>query len=399
MPADLKKGSKGKAVKDLQTFLGMEPASIDGNFGDGTTAALNSWKKSLGLPEDGIVDSQTRILIAYQKFAKVSLEQAIDLDEIDYEGIESYAEQTGIINSALNTTADQTATNVSQVASENLLEGLVAPLPKSIVQSTPTETTEMSDFMAGLAGLDSLFKTQTQPAVSNATSQVINNTTVANAVNTYNQANQTNVEASRVVSNANTNLAMNAETVIANQNSAIQQLNNLQEYLNPAVITTIQNKEAAIKEATTRLESSNIAQMTERTATVNQDKSIESARVESSELISQSETAQIIRPVNPVVQSVDSMKTQVSTAIQNVGSDLSKTVSTIKNGDQINTSNVTQVDQSSIYTAGKPEKPMTESIAQAEDKEVRNYNNRMNDATLNAIYELLAGGIKVKLSS
>jgi len=42
---------------------------------------------------------------------------------------------------------------------------------------------------------------------------------------------------------------------------------------------------------------------------------------------------------------------------------------------------------------------MTESVAKAEDQAVKNYSNHMNDVMLNAIYELLASGIKVKIST
>ena len=386
MPADLKKGSTGKAVKDLQTFLKMDEASIDGNFGDGTVAALNFWKKSVALPEDGIVDSQTRIAIAYQKFSEVALAQAIDIDETDYDGVEEYAEMNNIIKTAAESSPEQTANTITQTTSENLLEGLTAPLPKSVT-STPAANTEVDDFMAALAGLDNLVKPATPAPISNATTQIINNNAVTAANSIYEQANQTASTTSTVISNVESNLTTNASTAINNQNAVIQKLNNLTEYLNPATINTVQTNNTQIQEAAARLEASNIS------------KTVETSRVESSELISQASTNQIIRPENPVVQSVDLMASQMSTSIQNLGTDLSKTVSTIKSGDQINTSSVTQVDQSSIYSMNKPETPMTESIARAEDQAVKNYNNRMNDATLNAIYELLASGIKVKISS
>jgi hypothetical protein len=398
MPADLKKGSTGKAVKDLQTFLKMDEASIDGNFGDGTVAALNSWKKSVALPEDGIVDSQTRIAIAYQKFSEVALAQAIDIDETDYDGIEEYAEMNNIIKTAAESSPEQTANTITQTTSENLLEGLTAPLPKSVT-STPAANTEVDDFMAALAGLDNLVKPATPAPISNATTQIINNNAVTAANSIYEQANQTASTTSTVISNVESNLTTNASTAINNQNAVIQKLNNLTEYLNPATINTVQTNNTQIQEAAARLEASNISKLTESATASEKTQTVETSRVESSELISQASTNQIIRPENPVVQSVDLMASQMSTSIQNLGTDLSKTVSTIKSGDQINTSSVTQVDQSSIYSMNKPETPMTESIARAEDQAVKNYNNRMNDATLNAIYELLASGIKVKISS
>jgi len=398
MPADLKKGSKGKAVKELQTFLNMDEASRNGNFGDGTVAALNSWKKSVGLPEDGIVDSQTRIAIAYQNVVKVSLAEAIDIDETDYAGIEKYAEMNNIIRSAAESSPEKTANTITQTTSENLLEGLTAPLPKAIV-STPAENTEINDFMAALAGLDNSIKPATPAPISNATTQIINNNAVTTANSIYEQANQTASATSTVISNVESNLTTNASTAINNQNAVIQKLNNLTEYLNPATINTVQTNNTQIKEAAARLESANISKLTESTTASEKTQTAETSRVESSELISQASTNQIIRPENPVVQSVDLMASQMSTSIQNLGTDLNKTVSTIKNGDQINTSNVTQVDQSSIYSMNKPETSMTESVAKAEDQAVKNYSNHMNDVMLNAIYELLASGIKVKIST
>lgn len=52
----LKKGSRGKQVKDLQEFLGL---SADGVFGPGTEAAVKKWQKENGLNDDGIVGPKT----------------------------------------------------------------------------------------------------------------------------------------------------------------------------------------------------------------------------------------------------------------------------------------------------------------------------------------------------
>ncbi|MEM9214092.1 MAG: peptidoglycan-binding protein [Cyanobacteria bacterium P01_F01_bin.150] len=59
---NLKKGAKGDRVKALQTQLkqkGFNPGIIDGDFGNGTEAAVIAFQKSEGLLADGIVGRQT----------------------------------------------------------------------------------------------------------------------------------------------------------------------------------------------------------------------------------------------------------------------------------------------------------------------------------------------------
>lgn len=52
----LKKGSKGEDVKKLQAFLKI---AADGDFGNGTDAAVKSWQAKNGLVADGIVGDKT----------------------------------------------------------------------------------------------------------------------------------------------------------------------------------------------------------------------------------------------------------------------------------------------------------------------------------------------------
>jgi peptidoglycan L-alanyl-D-glutamate endopeptidase CwlK len=59
---NLKKGAKGDRVITLQEILkkkGFDPGSVDGDFGNGTEAAVIAFQKSEGLLADGIVGSQT----------------------------------------------------------------------------------------------------------------------------------------------------------------------------------------------------------------------------------------------------------------------------------------------------------------------------------------------------
>ena len=63
----LKKGAKGDRVKALQKVLkskGFSPGTIDGDFGNGTEAAVIAFQKSKGLLADGIVGSQTLSALA-----------------------------------------------------------------------------------------------------------------------------------------------------------------------------------------------------------------------------------------------------------------------------------------------------------------------------------------------
>jgi hypothetical protein len=52
----LKNGSKGQAVKNVQTLLGIK---ADGSFGPGTTKAVQDFQKKSGLTTTGVVDQAT----------------------------------------------------------------------------------------------------------------------------------------------------------------------------------------------------------------------------------------------------------------------------------------------------------------------------------------------------
>lgn len=78
---DMKKGDRGPAVERLQRLLmalgyQLPKYGIDGIFGAETEAAVNAFKKSAGLPQNGIVDVTIMIAMAERLLqSKVALEQ------------------------------------------------------------------------------------------------------------------------------------------------------------------------------------------------------------------------------------------------------------------------------------------------------------------------------------
>ena len=69
----LKRGSKGKYVETLQTYLvqfGILSGSVDGDFGRKTEEAVRNLQRGLGLPVTGTVDAELfnmlpTIVVAY----------------------------------------------------------------------------------------------------------------------------------------------------------------------------------------------------------------------------------------------------------------------------------------------------------------------------------------------
>jgi len=69
-PGTLRVGSRGEAVKALQTrlnALGFNAGEVDGIFGSKTLLAVQNFQKSKGLKPDGIVGPQTHNALAGTK--------------------------------------------------------------------------------------------------------------------------------------------------------------------------------------------------------------------------------------------------------------------------------------------------------------------------------------------
>ncbi len=76
-PEVLRRGSRGSMVSALQTALkaaGHDPGSIDGVFGTRTETALKAFQKASGLPETGVADALTWLVLApYIDYTNVML--------------------------------------------------------------------------------------------------------------------------------------------------------------------------------------------------------------------------------------------------------------------------------------------------------------------------------------
>ena len=83
----LKKGSKGKEVKDLQEFLDLV---ADGVFGSKTEAAVKKWQWENGLVDDGIVGPET-----YEALGLKSKQALIDLLEGKRVVLKTIKDKTG----------------------------------------------------------------------------------------------------------------------------------------------------------------------------------------------------------------------------------------------------------------------------------------------------------------
>ena len=74
----LKLGSKGKAVREVQTLLG-DLAQVDGDFGPCTRISVRDFQRKAGLKVDGIVGPDTWAALHSPKPA----EPVIDFDYMD----------------------------------------------------------------------------------------------------------------------------------------------------------------------------------------------------------------------------------------------------------------------------------------------------------------------------
>jgi hypothetical protein len=405
----LKKGSTGNRVKALQTAIGLPD---DGNFGEGTVTALKAWQVKNGIPETGEFDFSSRIKmvnLASENTIRLALED-IDLDGFEEETAEQKVETTTNefltrIGAIPQNQTDQPQTSPvpgqtsAKIETANVAEGLITsnPLVKAeLIQPTqlPTQTQpELS--LADLLGIN-----LTTPAQTNVTN--VNSQSIANANNTFQNATTVANENSTIISEANNTLYANYQNAVNSQNAAIEKLNNVSTLVSQPTVNQIQNNTSQIQQATQTLSPMVAAMQGPMPEPAAQVATVEStvepiSRVETNEIINNETAMQIIKPANPVVTSVEMMGSQVSKSIQNLSTDLSSTVSNMKSGDQVSSSSVTNVDQSSIYNMKPGEQPSPAQPTQ-EATPTPETNANLNNVMLSAIYELLASGIKVKIT-
>lgn len=396
---DLKRGSTGAAVKELQTFLGVEP--VNGNFGPATEAALKSWQEKNGLAQTGIATNKELIALAQENSDKVA--------QIEAERINNATAPTNSLNTDYGTLALQKAGDYE--AEQRFLANLRLENYDATASLVNQPIDRTGTFESGIYDVDSLAAaqiSQAQPPIVGQAAVVQPNTTnISNTQNTQNTANNTTNTLNQQIQQPTQNTTTAVSNVQNNQSTVVQQLQNTGQLVNtqPTIETGtfksgIYDVDSLTAAQISQAQPSIVGQATVQPNTPNINTTTDQpARVESSQLISKSETSQIINPPNQVVGALENVGSSLTQSIQTMNSDLSTNISTMKSGDTVANSQVTQVDQSSIYnntgnTASQPQVGLKEEKAET----VSNSNN-MNDIYLSAIYEALTNGIKVKIST
>jgi hypothetical protein len=170
-------------------------------------------------------------------------------------------------------------------------------------------------------------------------------------------------------------MANSTTTENIQQNSPSNQIvSNLTTTNNEAILTTQQLRELAGKQ--------------------NQPTS----RIESKEIVSNSEYTKITKPANPVVDSVNMMNKEVGSKIEGVSQNIKTTMSNVNGGQTVNTSNASTVDQSSTYNTINPETGLPMQVPTPGPNQQIMAGGELIEFYLSSIYEILAAGIKVKMS-
>jgi hypothetical protein len=122
------------------------------------------------------------------------------------------------------------------------------------------------------------------------------------------------------------------------------------------------------------------------------------SRVESKEIVSNSEYTKITKPTNPVVESVNLMNKEVGSKIEGVGQNIKTSLNNVSGGQTVNNSSASTFDQSSTYNT------MNSETGQLKPNETPGVNQQvmaggeLSEFYLSSIYEMIASGIKVKIS-
>jgi hypothetical protein len=397
---DLKRGSTGSDVKKMQVMLGVEPAN--GNFGPITETALKDWQTKNGLAATGIATTKELVVMYQQDSIAAALAVADDLGlDLSDSPIGKTGSYEDYINSLMTDTFVESPANQSKVLSNDNTQALTAQPDQEVLSAVDIDSLINSYRLSNQSPAQS---SSPEASTAQQTSQNIMNTqNILNTANTTTQnvdqkINQTTVSTENAISN-----------VQADQSRVIQNANNLKTVLAGESLTAIQNNTETLNQinsSMTKSAENNQFQTAQTSAENNQFQTAQTnienvndvSRVESSQLITKSETSQIINPANPVVNELRGVGTVFEQGLQTLNSDLSTNISNMKSGDTVSNSQVTQVDQSSIYnTADNKPAPAQVELNQDKAAEPTNSTN-LNEVYLAAIYEALIGGIKVKLS-
>jgi len=274
-------------------------------------------------------------------------------------------------------------TQPDQTESVNVVSELFFDKPANITEVLG-QTTPVVNVSVSQPQIDVPLIQQTSPgtfeSITNSITQINNNT------------EQTN-ESVKITSELTSDLMTKYNESVVNNNQAVTNLQNMDTFLKTVSADQISSQSSIVQdnsESTLSVENDALQQFALANDTM--------SRLESNQLISKSETQQLIKPANPVVSSIEGLSQIFSRNIQDMSSTLSSNISNIKTGGTVSNSQVTNMDQSSVLNQQMAE---TQRIAQEDVKkntESTAITSSQSEMFLAQIYELLIAGIKVKLN-
>jgi peptidoglycan hydrolase-like protein with peptidoglycan-binding domain len=317
---------------------------------------------------------------------------------------------------------DQTMASLLQSAG---LEGVVPqPRENTTVLTNPGGNLEFMDLDSFEMELEEIRKVRARLATEAASvqppnQQTFNNTTV-NESTTVNDtqtvlptesittflAKEPNIDSGPETGTIESNMMnLSQNSSILNQinpteNSSVnssQTISNTEKFLNSAMVNESNSQLNTILNNLTAT-NTNQSEQNELNSQVTSSVNSPMSRVENSQLVTKAEYNQITKPVNPVVSSLDEMNRNVSFKLDGVSENIKTSVSNISSGGQVDNTSMTQIDQSSSVTNQVSElAKITESAKMAEGQPV-SMGDDLRDFYLSSIYEMLASGIKVKIT-
>lgn len=128
-------------------------------------------------------------------------------------------------------------------------------------------------------------------------------------------------------------------------------------------------------------------------------KNVQGSRVDNSQMISKSQYNQIVKPENPVVKKVDEMNQDVTRGLVNVSETVKTSVNSIQtNSPSTTNSSSTQYDQSTNINQMGGDPIKVQDTEKKDQSEGQMQGEGLNEFYLSSIYDILASGIKVKIT-